>query len=310
MLRKHLVVTSVLPPGAVIIAGALEQPEAWSKILAKQATELGIKVWPIISGLTHQGLDLGSRKVRNISKPEVLLVGGKGTSQYEVGEAWHYLDQHVDMPVTIVDLDELETLSLDKYSHILWVKGSYKSVPEKTIKTLDGWIKSGGVLIGQKSATSWFSENNWLKAKFLSATDIEASFDINGLKYADKKAYEAKQLISGAVFNTTLDTTHPLAFGYTSSQLPVFRNGDTIMLKPDEPFITVARYTESPLLAGYTASELQQLVANSAAIVAHNYGKGKVIAFADNLNFRGYWYGTSRLLSNAIFMSGFIDVQE
>jgi hypothetical protein len=74
--------------------------------------------------------------------------------------------------------------------------------------------------------------------------------------------------------------------------------------------MTVARYTESPLLAGYAASELEELVANSAAIVAHNYGRGKVIAFADNVNFRGYWYGTSRLLSNAIFMSGFIDVQE
>jgi glutamine amidotransferase-like uncharacterized protein len=192
----------------------------------------------------------------------------------------------------------------------LWVQGNYKSVADKTIKNLEEWIKRGGILIGQKSAASWFSENKWLKAEFLSDTDINASFDIKGLKYADKSAYEAKQLISGAVFNTTLDITHPLAFGYTSSQLPVFRNSDNIMLKPDEPFMTVARYTENPLMAGYTANELQQLVAGSAAIVAHNYGKGKVIAFADNVNFRGYWYGTSRLLSNAIFMSGFIDVQE
>jgi glutamine amidotransferase-like uncharacterized protein len=298
------------PPGAVIIAGALEQPEAWSKILAKQAADLKIKVWPITSGLTDQGLDLGSRKVRNIDKSQVLIVGGKGTSQYEVGEAWHYLDQHVDMPVTIVDLDNLGSLSLDKYTHMLWVQGNYKNVAEKTVTMLDSWIKNGGVLIGQKSAVKWFSQKKWLKAEFVSDVDTNIAFDIKGLKYADKKAYEAKQLISGAVFNTTLDTSHPLAFGYTSSQLPVFRNSDNIMLKPDAPFMTVARYTESPLMAGYTANELQELVANSAAIIAHNYGKGKVIAFADNVNFRGYWYGTSRLLSNAIFMSGFIDVQE
>jgi hypothetical protein len=296
--------------GAVIIAGALDQPEAWTQILARQAADLEIKVWPITSGLTHQGLDLGSRKVRNIDKPQVLIVGGMGTSQYEVGEAWHYLDQHVDMPVTIVDLERISAFPLEKYSHILWVKGSYNNVPEKTVKLLDGWIKNGGVLIGQKSAAKWFSQKKWLKAEFLSDTEINASFDIKGLKYADKQAYEAKQLISGAVFNSILDTSHPLGFGYTSSQLPMFRNSDNIMIAPDEPFMTVAKYTESPLMAGYTATELQELVANSAAIIAHNYGKGKVIAFADNVNFRGYWYGTSRLLSNAIFMSGFINVQE
>ncbi|MFT4941484.1 MAG: hypothetical protein ACI88A_004554 [Paraglaciecola sp.] len=297
-------------PGAVIIAGALEQPEAWSKIIAKHATDLEIKVWPITSGLTRQGLDLGSRKVRSIDKPQVLIVGGKGTSQYEVGEAWHYLDQRVDMPVSIVDLDDLAVLPLDRYSHMIWVKGNYTRVADKTVKRLESWIENGGVLIGQKSAAKWFSQQKWLKADFLGDADINASFDIKGLKYADRQAHEAKQLISGAVFNTNLDTSHPLAFGYTSSQLPVFRNGDNIMLKPDAPFMTVARYTESPLLAGYAASELEELVANSAAIVAHNYGRGKVIAFADNVNFRGYWYGTSRLLSNAIFMSGFIDVQE
>ena len=62
-------------------------------------------------------------------------------------------------------------------------------------------------------------------------------------------------------------------------------------------------------MAGYTAKELQHLIGGSAAIVSHNVGKGKVIAFATNVNFRGVWYGTSRLMSNAIFMSGFINAK-
>ena len=77
----------------------------------------------------------------NITLPKVLLVGGRGTSQYELGEVWHYLDQHVDMPVSITDLDQLGKLSLDSYTHMIWVEGKYKEVPEKTVKKIEGWLK-------------------------------------------------------------------------------------------------------------------------------------------------------------------------
>ncbi|MFQ3351286.1 MAG: hypothetical protein ACI914_000528, partial [Candidatus Marivariicella framensis] len=30
-------------------------------------------------------------------------------------------------------------------------------------------------------------------------------------------------------------------------------------------------------------------------------GKGKIIMFTDNTQFRAFWYGTNRLLANAIF---------
>jgi hypothetical protein len=293
--------------GSVVIPRALEQPQALVDILEAQANSLEIRLWSINSGLTPQGIDLGSNLMLKVTQPKVLLVGGRGTSQYEVGEIWHYLDQRVDLPSTIVDQNKLQGIDLGHYSHIIWVSGTYKNLEESVLKDVDSWIKQGGVLIGQKSAARWFSEQNWLKANFVSEDDLALAFEINNLKYADKEAYAAKQRIAGAVFNTRLDLSHPLAYGYTRSTLPVFRNSTVIMLKPESPFVTVARYTEDPLLAGYAADELQGLIANSAAVIAHNYGKGKVIAFSDNINFRGYWRGTSRLLSNAIFMSGFIN---
>jgi len=35
-------------------------------------------------------------------------------------------------------------------------------------------------------------------------------------------------------------------------------------------------------------------------------GKGKVIVFTDNTNFRAFWYGTNKLLMNAIFFGKFM----
>ncbi|MGK0269116.1 MAG: hypothetical protein ACI8Y3_001735 [Paraglaciecola sp.] len=293
--------------GAVIVPIALEQPKNLLDIIDAQNMGLDITIHSVTSGLTRQGIDLGSRKMLNIAQPKVLLVGGQGTSQYELGEVWHYLDKHVDMPVSITDLGQLGRFPLDSYTHMIWVEGTYKEVPKETVDKIEDWLNKGGVLIGQKSAANWFSDKKWLKAEFKSNSEITLAFETKGMTYKDQEALKAKQRISGAVFETQLDISHPLAFGYTSSTLPMFRNSALVMRQPDKPFISVASYVKSPLMAGYSADELQQLIGGSAAIVSHNFGKGKVIGFATNVNFRGVWYGTSRLMSNAIFMAGFIN---
>ena len=301
--------TISFPAGSVIVPKALKQPENLTALLQQNSADLDLKIWSVESGLSSQGVDLGSRKVEPVTLTQVLLVGGVGTSQYEAGEVWHYLDQHVDMPVSIVDKDRLASLDLTAYSHMIWVNGNYAEIDEAVNTKVETWVKNGGVLIGQKSATRWFSEQEWLKAKFVSRKEVRESFNTNNLTYGDKEALEGKQRIAGAVFQVALDVSHPLAFGYQDTLLPMFRNHTNVMMLPVKPFVTVGTYSDNALLAGYTSDELQELISGSAAIVAHRLGKGRVIGFTDNLNFRGYWYGTSRLLSNAIFMSGFIDGQ-
>lgn len=295
--------------GSVIVHNGNNQPDNVVSELNNASSDLGIQIWSIQTGMTLQGLDLGSSNMRPLKTPKVMIVGGKGTSQYEAGEVWHHLDTRVGIAASVVELDNLDRLSLSKYTHMIWVNGRYSNVDDKTITKIETWVKNGGVLIGQKSAAKWFSDNEWLKAKFMKESEIDGAFDQKNLNFADKEALEAKQRIAGAVFETQLDVTHPLGFGYQRKQLPVFRNSAQILLTPTKPFITVAKYTEKPLMAGYTSDELEDLVSDSAAIVAHNMGRGKVIAFTVNPNFRGYWYGTNRLLSNAIYMSMFIDAQ-
>ncbi|MEP1385066.1 MAG: M14 metallopeptidase family protein [Paraglaciecola sp.] len=295
--------------GAVVVPMALKQPDNVMTIIEQQKAGLGISVHSIVSGLTTQGIDLGSRKMINVRQPKVLLIGGKGTSQYEVGEIWHYLDQYVDMPVTITDVYELDSFNLESYTHMIWVQGAYNSLSDGVTLNIDTWLRKGGVLIGQKSAATWFSNKNWLQVAVKGASEINSAFATDNLNYKDKENLSAKQRIAGAVFEAQLDLSHPLAFGYHTRTLPTFRNSTLVFRQPAKPFVSVASYPQTPLMAGYTAQEIQNQIGGSAAVVAHNVGKGKVIAFANNVNFRGVWYGTSRLLTNAIFMSQFIDSQ-
>ena len=296
-------------PGAVLLPMGLKQPENIVPELIAKAAELNIKLHGLVSGMTPQGVDLGSRHVSVVNKPEILLLGGAGVSQYEAGEVWHYLDRYVGVAPSIIDIQRLATTGLSRYSHIIAVDGSYSKLSDEVNEKIQAWLEKGGVLITQKRAAKWAAEQDWLKAKFKDDDAIDAAFDTSKLNFADQEALSGKKRVAGAVFNTNVDLTHPLLFGFDKENLPVFRNSTIIMRKATKPFVSPVVYQKAPLLAGYASDEIESLIADSAMLIAHNKGEGKVIAFTDNVSFRGYWLGTRRLLSNAIYLSQFIDVE-
>ena len=146
-------------------------------------------------------------------------------------------------------------------------------------------------------------EDEFVAIKPMQTHHINGLFDTEELAYQDKEKLSARKRIAGAIFDTKLDTSHPLAYGYTDSQLPLFRNSTIMMESVDAPFITVAEYTPTPLLSGYTDRNLINKIANSPAVIAHNVGRGRVIATSDVLAFRGYWLGSSKLLANSLFFA-------
>jgi len=295
--------------GAVVLPLGLKQPENLPEKLLVKARELNVEVHAVSSSLTPQGVDLGSRKLRSVLAPNILLLGGRDLSQYETGEIWHYLDTQVGIGPTIADIALLNQLELNRYSHIIAPDGNYSRVDNKTIKMLSEWLLQGGVMITQKRASRWAAEQNWLSVNFKERETINSAFKVKGLSFADQYALSAQKRIAGAVFETHVDLSHPLLFGFERETLPVFRTNTQIMRRPVKPFVTAISYTESPLLAGYAATEMEHLIKETAMAVAHKKGQGRIIGFTDNVTFRGYWKGTERLLSNAIYLSQFIDVE-
>lgn len=304
---KSLLGEATFLPGSVIVPAGDKQPDSYLEQLRIQADKQGIRIWPITTGLTTEGPDLGSGRILPIKSPKVLLVGGRGMSQYEVGEVWHYLDQQLGLALSIVDWERLSDVSLDDYSHVVAMSGNYSSIPNNTSKKIGDWLNNGGVLIGQHKATKWFSEQEWLATGFMDAEALDKAFDTSTLNYADREILAAKKRIAGSVYDIEVDSTHPLMYGFNADNLAIFKTSNLIMRKPSKPFITVASYSSSPLLAGYSSDEMQKQVANTAAIVAHRKGEGRVIAILDRTTFRGYWQGTNRILSNALYMSAFIN---
>ena len=81
----------------------------------------------------------------------------------------------------------------------------------------------------------------------------------------------------------------------------MFRNTN-IYLEPEKnSYDNPIQYTNNPIQSGYISEENAQLIRNSVPFKAKRMGSGRVILFTDNTNFRAFWYGTNKLMMNAIF---------
>ncbi len=289
--------------GTIIVPSAIQSTENWRNILSELAGNTNIELATIQSGLTSKGIDFGSGSFRTLKQPKVLLLGGKGVSQYEAGEIRFYLDETLQIPVSVIDHARLSDINLASYSHLILVNGNYKGLSERHISQLKSWIKQGGTVFAQKRGAKWLAKQDILSVDFVTKKQIDQLFDSEKLSYQDKEKLSARKRIAGAIFATEIDTSHPLAFGYTDKNLALFRNSTLIMDAGQQPFVTLAKYNAAPLLSGYTDKNLVNRLAHNAAIVAHNYGKGRVIATTDVLAFRGYWLGSAKLLANSLFFA-------
>ena len=265
--------------------------------------QFSVPVYPISSGLTAQGSDLGSRRFAAVVQPKVLLLAGPDINSTEAGEAWYNLERLAGVSPTLAEPQRLRQLDLSRYSHILLPDGNYNQWQDKEINQLKQWAEQGGVLWGHKRGAAWLAKAGLLKAGVWQGEEMSSLIPNHDLSYQDREMLAGKQRIAGAIYQAELDLSHPLTFGLTRATLPVFKNSNLLLQPSQAPFVNVATYSAQPHLAGYTAGEYLPRIAQGAALVAHNLGQGRVIGMTDNPVFRGYFKGSSRLLINAMYLS-------
>ena len=223
------------------------------------------------------------------------MLVGSGITSYDAGEMWHLFDQRFDMKITKLDMSYLSGVDLSKYTTLIVPnsRGVDKQIEEK-LKT---WVKNGGILIGYRNSIKWLASKKFIDLKF-NKTKMDT---IENVSFEDRSKQSGAQYIGGAIFEATVDRSHPINFGYKNEKLALFRN-TTVFIKPNKKsFNNPIQYTASPLLSGYISKENLKELKNTVPFQAQRMGRGRVLVFTDNTNFRAFWYGTNKLLMNAIF---------
>ena len=275
-------------------------------IVKEMQEKYDVPVYNSESGYSINGIDLGSNNFR-INKPvKVAMLIGEGVNSYEAGEVWHLLDTRIGMPLTKIRLDQFSRISLDKYTTLVMVSGSYDQLDNKQIDKIKNWIEDGNTLITIAKGSSWAIDSDLINETLVKSINDTT---YSRKRYVDASEHIGRERIGGIILNADLDLTHPLAFGYHDKSIPVYKNNNVFINKTKNDYSSVAIYSEDFHIDGYI-SELnrKEFIPGAASLIVSNVGSGRVIVFADNPNFRGTWYGTNKLFLNAIFLGDNISV--
>tara|TARA_R110002073_G_scaffold72537_1_gene177569 strand:+ start:586734 stop:589226 length:2493 start_codon:yes stop_codon:yes gene_type:complete len=272
----------------------LSSDEIYS-LLTGIAEETGVNIDAAATGLTD-GIDLGSNNFRALTAPKIAVLVGNGITSSDAGEIWHLLDTHYDIPVTKLDTDNLTRADLSQYTTIIIPNTSGRNLNDAK-ENLKEFVQKGGTLIGYRNSLRWLNSNKFIKLDFKNS-----KADTKNVVFDQRQNFRGAQVIGGAIFEAEFDKTHPISFGYNNAKLALFRN-TTLFVKPDSTntYKAPLQYTKNPLLSGYISKENLKALSGTLAFKTANMGRGNVIVFTDNTNFRAFWYGTNKLMMNAIF---------
>jgi hypothetical protein len=265
------------------------------KFLQQVSQESNVQIDAINTGLTS-GINLGSNQFRALKPAKVALIVGEGITPYDAGQVWHLFDQRYDMKITKLDTRRFSRADLSRYTDIILPNSRSSALQSNAVKKLKEWVRQGGTLIGYRNAARFFEKQDFIELEI--KKDSLVAEDIN---FEEQRDFRGAQGIGGTIFETKLDLSHPVNFGYTNEKLPVFRN-TTIFVEADkQSYNNPIQYTKKPLLSGYVSKPRLEDIAETVPFKHSNMGRGNVILFVDNTNFRAFWFGTNKLLMNAIF---------
>jgi hypothetical protein len=269
------------------------------KVVSEAVQLTGVEAFPVTTGFSVEGIDLGSGNIRTIAQPKVAMLVGDGVAANEAGFVWYLTDSKIGMPITKVNTNQFNQLKLQDYTTLIMVSGNYTPLGEAGIAKIKTWMQQGGSLIVIRNAVNWAVQSKLIDETIKKEDDKKETQRID---FVTARDFQGSRAIGGSIYMADLDITHPLGFGYTSRSLPVWRNHSNFLEPSKNPFSTVARITGNPRLSGYIHPVNLEKIKNSPSLMVSAVGQGRAILFIDDPNFRGYWYGTNKLFINAIFL--------
>ena len=287
--------------GSIMIPVAIQDINSGElyNLINDYSSGLMLDIKSVETGLT-EGIDLGSNNFKSLQKPKVALLVGDGVRSYDAGEIWHLMDIQYQIPVTKIDVRQLNRIDLSKYTHFI-IPSYTGSLLNANKNKIESWIKTGGTLVAYRDAIKWTNkvELTSVKLKLFKQEAEEINFD-------QRSNFRGAQNIGGAIFNSNIDRSHPINFGIEQNNLPLFRNSRIFIDADKQSYNNPLIYSQNPLLSGYISKEQLNLLKGSVPFKYIRKGRGNIILLTDNTNFRAFWYGTNKLFANTLFYSNFM----
>jgi hypothetical protein len=312
-------------------------PERNARALTDIAQRHGAELVPIRETWTESGISLGSGRVVPLREPRVLLAWDAPASSLSAGWARFALERRFRQRVTAMRVSTLQDFDLSDYNVLVLPSGTY-TFSDDALRRLRDWIRNGGTLITIADASRWAARDRvgLLSTDTLyrdgsperepetpgssaasqppsSAAPAAASVkpgaggDAAGPFDYDKAIQperERPESLAGAMLRVRLDRNHWLSAGLDAEITGVVEGSRVFAPLKLDAGRNVATYaSEADLVAaGLVWKEARPLLAQRAFLMHQPLGRGHVIAFAEDPNYRAFTDATTLLFMNAVLL--------
>ena len=286
----------------IIMRGENKHIPDFNAIITEIGNRLHKKLIPVNTGFVDSGFDFGSSKISLIKNKKVAVLSGEGTSSLSFGEIWHFFETQLHYPLHVINTKNLESIDSHKYDVLILPNGF--RADKNQLKMLSAYATEGGSIISIGSSLNSFADKEGflLKTK-KDSTDVEKNKDQSNLIAYNLRSRESiSNSITGSIFKSNIDNTHPLAFGYENIYYSLKLSSRSYHLF--EKGVNVGYFSENASsVSGFAGKKALRQVPNSLLFGVENKGKGKIIYLVDNPLYRSFWENGKLFFANAIFLN-------
>jgi hypothetical protein len=313
-------------PAGTLIFKVADNPPHLSALLAQAARDSGAEIVGVKTSWVEDGPNFGSNQTRHIRKLRIAMAWDRPTSANSAGATRFVLEQQFGYPVTAIRTAQLATADLRRFDVLLFPESggpggeSFASaLGPAGLNNLKEWLRQGGTLVASGAALDYLSDP---KVGLLAVSrenapgaeppkKAEDTGRVPGKNLTTAEEYDkarapevpAPENAQGFLARVRVDPEHWLAAGVPET-VHALVSGRTIYtpLKVDKGWnAAVFAPADQVLASGYIWDEYKKQVAFKPFLMVQKEGRGNIIAFTHDPNYRGYLDGLNLLYLNAVF---------
>ncbi len=313
-------------PRGTLIFKVKENPDTLDEKIARLAAATGAEVHVTDTGWVEEGVNFGSRHVNLVKKPAIALAWDQPVSAGSAGHTRFVLERQYNFPVTPVRTPLLGTTDLTRFDVIIFPESGFgagyaTALGPGGLQRIKDWVRAGGTLIGIGGAVAYMAdpgtgllsillENQPRPADPPKKSDPQEA-RVPGKLLATEKAFEDSikseieppNAVAGVLLRARLDADHWITAGVVDTVHAMYAGrGIFTPIKLDKG-VNAATFQgpEQVLASGYLWKENREQLAHKPLMVVERQGRGHVIGFTGDPNYRAYLDGMNTLFLNAVF---------
>ena len=276
------------------------------------------------SGWVESGVNLGSRSANVMKKPTIAMAWDRPVSANSAGAAKWMLERQYGYPVTAVRVASMALADFSKFDVLILpdATGDYVTAfGAAAIRRLKEWVASGGTVIGIEAGVEFLADARvGLLATAREALAVEKKVEPvkpdTGGRVPGKlltgeadflKAIEPENdqldAVQGILGVAKTDPDHWLTAGVPATVTALVQGRTVFSPLKLNAGTNVAYFegAEKLVASGYMWEESRKQMAYKPLVMVQREGRGHVIGFTNDPNFRGYMDGMNIFFLNAVF---------